>query len=244
MLYPEFAKYVRWLTSTNSTTFSDDEIVLVANTIVEEFAQEIAKVNEDYFGLVFNRDLVAGQREYGFPTEICNNMKRLEISIEGELDDLGNLKYRVADEFDLNLFQHSTDEDTILKEFNDKAPAFEIFGGSIYIYSGKSVIDVVDGLKLWAIIYPQKITIADLTDNVEMDVPKTSTSFGLKRQFHRLLAVRTSIQWKQAREKPIPLRGDEITFDASFQSAIESVRGMNLDKAVVAQVPYNDGTQY
>jgi len=244
MLYTEFASYVRWLTKTNSTTFNDADVVLVANAIVEDFSQEIAKVNEDYFGMLFYRDLVADQRDYTFPSEICNNMKRLEICIAGATNDSGELKYQVTDEFDLNLYQHSTDETTIRNQFNELTPAFEIYGGSIWIYSGEAIIDVTDGLKLWAIIYPQRITTGDLATAVEMDVPKTATSFGLKKQFHRLLAIKTSIQWKQSREKPIPLRGDELKFDDMFQKAIESARGMNLDRAFTASVPYNDGTQY
>lgn len=244
MLYTEFATYVRWLTKTNSTTFTDVDLVAVANATIEQFSQEIAKVNEDYFGMVFFRDLVAGQRDYSFPTEICNNMKRLEISIAGDMDANSNLIYKNADEFDLNLYQHSTDESTILTQFNGKNPAFELYGQSIWIYSGESIIDVPSGLKLWAIIYPQKIATADLATAVEMEVSKVSTSFSLKRQFHRLLALKISIQWKGSRDKPIPLSRDELTFDNQFQDAVESIRGMNLDRAFTATVPYNDGTQY
>lgn len=244
MLYTDFVSYVRWLTKTNSTTFQDGDVVVVANAIIEEFSQEIAKVNEDYFGMLFYRSLIAGQRDYTFPSEICNNMKRLEICIAGDTNDDGNLKYKIADEFDLNLYEHSTDEATITSQFNEKNPAFEIYGGSIWIYSGETIIDVTDGLKLWAIMYPQTMVTDDLSTAVQMDVPKTSTSFGLKRQFHKLLAIKVAIEWKQSREKPIPLRGDELTFDTQFQKAVESARGMNLDRAFTAKVPYNDGSQY
>lgn len=245
MIYSEFATYVRWLTKTNSTTFTDADLVAVANPTIEQFAQEIAKVNEDYFGMVFFRDLIAGQRDYSFPSEICNNMKRLEICIAGDTDPTtGNKIYSVADEFDLNLFQHSTDEPTILRQFSGRKPAFELYGGSIWIYSGESIIDIADGLKLWAIMYPQRITTADLATAIEMEIPKTSTSFGLKRQFHNLLALKISIKWKGSRDKPIPLSRDEITFDQQFQDAVESIRGLNLDRAFTATVPQNDGSQY
>jgi len=244
MTYSDFTSYVRWLTRTNSATFTDTNLVVVANSIIEEFAQEITKVNEDYFGMVFYRDLVAGQRDYTFPSELCDNMKRLEICIAGDTNSDGNLKYKVAEEFDLNLYQHSTDEATITSQFNGKSPAFEIYGGSIWIYSGETMIDVSSGLKLWAIMYPQKIETTDLSTDMQIDVPKVSTAFGLKRQFHKLLAIKVAIEWKQSREKPIPLRGDELLFESNFKKALDSARGMNLDRAFTATVPYNNGTQY
>ena len=64
---------------------------------------------------------------------------------------------------------------------------FDIFGGEIVIYSGKPIIDVTDGLELWAIIYPADLT--SLSGTSDMSIAPNKTSFGMPRQLHMVWAT-------------------------------------------------------
>ena len=63
MNFVNFASLVRKKTRTNSTTFTDADLLLYANTFKDEIAEMLSKeVGEDIFGLRLTRDLVADQR--------------------------------------------------------------------------------------------------------------------------------------------------------------------------------------
>lgn len=59
MLYSDFAKTVRWYTSTDTDTFTNDDMILVANFCKDEIAKRIKLKNEGYFGTIMTRDLEA-----------------------------------------------------------------------------------------------------------------------------------------------------------------------------------------
>ena len=51
MTSKQFADYIRKKTKTNSSTFTDADILLYANIIKDDIAKEVNKANEDYFGI-------------------------------------------------------------------------------------------------------------------------------------------------------------------------------------------------
>jgi len=59
MKFVDFAALVRFYTHTDSTTFVDDDLLLLANVNKDELAKEIGLVNEGYFGVPCYKDLVA-----------------------------------------------------------------------------------------------------------------------------------------------------------------------------------------
>lgn len=236
MTFAKFASLVRFYTKTNSTTFTDTQILLLANVLKDDIAAQIAKkVGEDYFGLRFTTSLVAGQREYELPAEMMSRLKYIEAKLDGT-------NWEKLVETDLLQYQKTTDEATILFEFANRKPAFDLWDKSLLIYSGDAIISVTDGLKLWAIIFPADFT--DLSSTDDMATNPSTTTHGFPREFHGLLAIGVSIAYKTSQPRPIPLSEKEKTYESDLADKIESMRDENLDRNYIATVPVNDGSQY
>ena len=224
----KFADYIRKRTKTNSTTFPDADLLLYANIIKDDLAKEITKANEDYFGIEILRDLVAGKRNYKFPSYVMNQMKYLQAKLDGT-------NWVELNEFDINSYQKTTDEDSILANFAGREPAFDLFGSEIQIYNDSAIIDVTGGLKLWAIIYPADLTsLAGITD---MSVDPSTTTFAIPRQLHMAWATKVIVEYKSSKEKPIPLTERELNINSEVMLAINSLKEQNLDRVVVARFP-------
>lgn len=236
MKFTTFATLVRYKTQTNSTTFTDTEILNLANAIKDDMAEKIGKeVGEDYFGLRFTRDLVADQREYELPAELMGRIKYIEAKLDGT-------NWVKLDETDLLQYQKPTNESMIIEKYGDLDPAFDLWDRSFIIYSGDAIINVTDGLKLWAIIYPADFT--DLTSTDDMSTNPTTTSHGFPREFHNSLVTAVSMAYKSSQTRPIPLSKEEQNFDNDFDDKINDLKGKNLDRNFKPTVPYNDGSQY
>ena len=117
----------------------------------------------------------------------------------------------------------------------EKEPSFDIFGGEITIYSDSAIIDVTEGLILWSIIYPADLT--SLTGTSDMSENPTLTSFGMPTELHFVWATKVIIEYKQSKEKPIPLTERELNVNNDLTLAINSLKGLNLDRSVVATMP-------
>lgn len=229
----KFADYVRLKTKTNSTTFTDTNLLLLANIFKDDMAKEIIKTNEDYFGTPQTTDLVADQREYPMPVETLNSMKYLEAKLDGT-------NWLHLNELDLNSYSRTTDESAITTNFSNNLDEcfHDIFRGSLWIYSG-TITNVTGGLKLWSFDWPADISdLSDDTDDMSKD-PSTTTH-GFPRAFHELLARRVIIEKKNMGDKPIPLTEHEQKFDYDFQQALDSLRPANLDRAVTGALPDKD----
>lgn len=235
MTFVKFASLVRFYTKTNSTTFTDAEILLLANVMKDDIAMEISKkVGEDYFGLRFERDLVADQREYELPANIMSRIKYMEVKLDGT-------NWEKMNETDLLQYQKSTDEATIVKQFADKDPEFDLWDKSLIIYSGDAIEAVADGLKLWAIIFPADFV--DLTSTDDMSTNPTTTSHGFPREFHGLLAIKVSIGYKTSLPRPIPLTAPELSVGQDMKEQLNELKGYNEDRNFIATTPYDDGSQ-
>jgi len=232
-----YAAYIREQTKTNSTTLSDARIVTLTNPIKDEMAGEVIKINEDYFGIFMYRNIVADQRNYAFPTDLLSQMKYIEAKLDGT-------EWEKLTEVEVQSKGIVTDETSIQSYFSSRKPSFEIFGGELIIYHGAAVINVTNGLKLWAIIYPADISTAMLAGTTDLSVAPSATSFGFPRQLHKLLADKVVITWKESQPKPIRLSREELLWPQRMQSAMEAISHMNLDRPHEATVPYNDGSDY
>jgi hypothetical protein len=234
MTYAQFASIVRLYTGTDSVSFPDADITLLANAFKDAFAEEISKRNEDYFGMPFTRNLEADRREYGIPDETIQ-IKYVEAMLDGS-------EWSHLDEFDLNSYRRPTSEADIREQFSMLPPKFDLFRRSLWIYSGDAIVNVTNGLKFWAIIYPANIS--DLSLSTDMSADPTETSYGLPRPFHELLARRVSIAWKDSRPRKVALSAKELLFESDFKKALDTITNANLDRVHTATVPYNDGQEY
>ncbi|PIY96081.1 MAG: hypothetical protein COY66_04990 [Candidatus Kerfeldbacteria bacterium CG_4_10_14_0_8_um_filter_42_10] len=234
----QFASYIRQKTRQDSTTLTDAAIVALGVGVQEDIVKEITKVNEDYFGIALLRNLVAGQRNYAFPSDILSQMKYLEAQLDGT-------EWERLTETDLNSLGINTDEDSIQEYYADKDPQFDIMGGEIYILSGDAIISVTSGLKLWAFIYPPTLTTAALASANDLSVPISTTAFGyMPHQLHRLWADAIVVEWKQSQDKPVGLTDSEGNWENRMRMALDSMKGSNLDRAIIASVPDDDGQNY
>lgn len=236
MLFTKWTTLVRYYTKTNSTTFTDADILVLANIFKDDIAGLASKeVGEDYFGLRFERDLVAGQREYDLPAELMGRIKYLEAKLDGT-------NWSKLNETDLSLYGKTTDETTITLTYSEKSPEFDMWDQSIFLLTGDAIIGVTNGLKLWSIIYPADFT--DLTSTVDMSTPPTDLSHGFPKQFHELLARRVSIVYKSSKDRPIPLSEKEKLYEVDLATAIQTLKDKNLDRSVVPSVSRTDGSEY
>lgn len=229
-----FASYIRYKTRTNTTTLSDADLLVLANAVKDDICKEVTKANEDIFGIKMLRNLEAGIRNYQFPTDILNNMKYLQAKLDGTTQ-------KVLTQFDVNTYKRPTDETHILENWAGKEPQFDVFGGELIIYSDSAIIDVTDGLELWAMIYPEDLTSFSGTN--DLSIGSTTTSFGMPRQLHNVWATKVIVEYKTSREKPIPLTEKEQLVDNDLQEAINALKGADLNRSIVASMPdeYNNG---
>lgn len=229
-----FAAYVRKQTKTNSTTYTDADMLIDANIVKDELAKEIIKVNEDIFGMPSTRPLVAGQREYGLPSDMLNQIKFVEAKINGT-------DWQVMHEIDLGQYDYPTDEATITQKFQGKY-GFDIFRGALWLLTGETIIDVDSGLKLWSFQWPADLSSFAGTD--DMSIPPTLTTTAIPRALHEIWARKVIVNYKESKEKPIPLSEREARVDADMMVALNSLRGMNLDRNFEATTPRDDGSNY
>lgn len=236
MTYTQFATLVRYYTKTNTTTFTSTDILTLANIFKDDISNLIGKeVGEDYFGLRFERDLIAGQREYTMPREVMGRIKYLEAKLDGTT-------WQRLNETDITTYEKSMDEATIEATYSDHDPEFDLWDDSLFIYSADPIIGVVDGLKLWTIAWPADFL--DLTSVEDMSDNPSDFTHGFPRQFHELLARRVSIAFKSSKDRPIPLSEKEKLYEVDLATQIETMKDANLDRTVTPEAPYNDGSQY
>ncbi len=236
MIFTKFAALIRYYTKTNSTTFTDADILVLANIFKDDIAGLISKeVGEDYFGLRFERDLEAGQREYDLPAEMMSRLKYVQTKLDGT-------NWQKLKETDLSTYGEALDEATIQSIYSDKSPEFDLWDNGIYILSGDAITYVENGLKIWAIIFPSDF--ANLTSTEDMSTNPDDYTHGFPRQFHELLARRISIAYKSSKDRPIPLSEKERLYEVDLMTQIQTMKDANLDRSTIPSVPYDDGSDY
>jgi len=241
MRYDKFFKLIRHKTRTNTSTFTTDDIIDVANLIKDEIVQAVIKQDEDYFVMPFLRDLRAGQKEYYLPNRMLANIKQLEIDIDGDG------KYSEGTEVDLNMQKrhYIRTDDSEFQEIDagDKV-AYRLSRDSLILVTNETIIDVYDGLRLHCLAYPKDLESGDEAKTIDMSVDPTSTEFGIPRAIHGIWLRKVTKWYKESREKPIPLDEDEKMVDQKFEDFLATLSPQNLDREDVGEVPYDDGTNY
>lgn len=233
----EFAQHVRFMTRTNSITFSSADILALMKIRQDEIAKDIIDVDEDILLIPQYIDLTANQREYPFPQDILSSIKRVEAKLDGT-------NFISLSELDIPSISNSIlSESIITQNFSNEAGGafFDLSRKSIYIYSG-TITTVASGLEVWVNTWPSAISDLLATDDMSQD-PSTTTH-GIPREMHEIWARGVIIDYKSSREKPIPLTEKELSYKTDKMTAINSLRPQNRSREVKASVPYNDGSQY
>lgn len=233
----QFAYYVRQKTRTNSSTFTDADMLSYMLVVQDDIAKAILKADEDILLIPETLDLVANQREYPQDPDMLSRIKRVEAKLDGS----NWLKLTETDITQIDT-PIATESDITNRFSNEKGNAFyDLSRRAIYILSG-TIPSVDEGLRFYTDTYPAAIT--DLGSGTDMSVDPSTTTHGIPRALHKLWAMGVIIEYKEGKEKPIALTEREQNYDTLMQKAIEALRHGNLDREVIASVPYDDGSNY
>ena len=234
----QFSEYIRVQSGTDTTTLPDSTLLLYANIVKDSIAKELYKVNEDLFGTEWVKDLVAGQRYYSKPDDLLGHFKKIAVQFDPAKEPV------VLHEYDMNveLRDVAMTETSIMAKMKGKKPAFDIFGDQILILSEDAIPTLTGGMAIYGACYPADLTDLTLTD--DMSIPPSDTEYGMPRELHEVWATGVIIRYKTAQPKPLALNEKEQKFDMDLQSAINSLKGQNLDRELVTNLPYNDGSNY
>ena len=236
----QLAALIRYKTRTNSTTFTDTDMLPLVNAFKDEIASMIVERNNGMFLIPATFNLVANQREYGLGDDVLNRIHKLEIKFAS-----GDSRFPSQNIKD---YHGSETESEIVKKFSNSEGEFAhtIRRRALFILSG-TIIAVAGGGRLWAHIFPAEL--ANLTGVVDLSVDPSTTSFGFPRQFHELLARRISIEYKGSAPKPIPLNDREKSFDRDLRIQLDAISHVDnsaeiLGNGLPANDTGNDGWNY
>jgi len=235
----QFASHVRLKTRTNSTSFTDADMLIFMRARQQEIAEAILRADEDILLVPQYRSLVADQRDYSYPGDILSRIKKAEAKLDGT-------NWIVLTEIDINDFNTpiateanitANFNNSQLSEDNPEGARFDLIRRSLVIYSG-TITSVTNGLRLYCDTYPSEIT--DLTSTTDMSEDPSTTTHGVPRPMHRIWADGVVIDWKESRSKPIPLNEREQNYEYRLEKAIQVLKHGNLDREVMGGLPAAD----
>ena len=241
----EAADYIRLKTKTDTTTFTNADMLILWNVTKNFICQRALETDEDIWLVPTTMDLVASttQREYPLHSNILSRIKRVEAALDGS-------NYIKLVSFDL--LDHDkpvTGESNITDRFgNDEGEAFyDIMRKSIFIYSG-TITAGTDTLRIWVNTWPADIT--DMTATTDMAVDPTTTTHGVPKALHKVICEGVIIDWKGSLEKPIPLSDNELLHERHIHDSFQTLKKASYDTEIQGDLPDknqgvgDDGSQY
>ena len=222
----KLAALIRYKTGTNSTTFTDAEMLPLINTFKDEIASRIVGKNAGFFLVPSTFNLVANQREYRFADDHLNRMHKLEIKFSSS--DARQPSSYIKD------YLGSETESEIVKYFSNAQGEFAhtIRRRAVFILSG-TIISVTDGGRIWYYAYPEDLT--DLTSTTEWSTDPSTTTFGFPRQFHEIIARLVSIEYKGKQPKPISLSAKEKNVEIDLKEQLEAISIVDNSGEVIGE---------
>lgn len=218
--------YIRRKTHATSVMYTDANILIDVNQMIEEFAVEIKKVREHIWEITFLDDLLLNTREYAFQADTLNGMTTLELMFATGND------YVQARPSARRHYNDVLQESVIVNNFNNEDPEYFIREKKIYILSG-TIIAVTNGIKLVYNSFPA--TLANLTGTTCLSIDPTATTHGFPREFHKLLARKIVREYKDLHD--MKLNRLDIDFDTDMEKKLDAFSVVNTSKVVRAGLP-------
>lgn len=223
------ADHIRYMTRTNSTTFTDTEIINLGRLQSDFLSRKLLDPDENILLLPHLTDLQADVREYKLPDNILSRVRKVEAKFDGTnwIPLLSKDFHNITD---------PTDETNITTNYTnlENEAYYSIYRKSLYILSG-TITDVTSGLKLWCMTH--MAYIEDLTSTTDMAVDPSNTTHGMPKELHELWCRGIIIDYKQSREKPIPLTESEQLYKFDLQESINTLKRASLDRDVTGYLP-------
>lgn len=237
MTRTKFASYIRRLTNSNSTTYTDANLQEDANIILDELADRANDIAEDIFQEPHYASLEANRREYAYPSTIGANFIRVEANFTP--DESGNpteAYWIPLKEFDLAQYERTTDEYTITQLFGNEygRAFFDRLRQSLWIYSG-TIVAVTNGLKFWASTYPAHLDSVTGTD--DMSIGPSTTERGVPRVLHKVWADGVILLRKQSKDKSKVTEVDWKLWGDRADEKLSMLQKPNKSAAVEGTIP-------
>lgn len=233
----EFADLVRFKTKTNTTTFTNTDMLPLALTFMDEISSMIVERDAGYFLVPATFNLVDDQREYAFSDDQINRMHKLEIKFK--TDDSRFPSRYIKD------YYGSETESEIVKQYTNIEGEFAhtIRRRAIFLLSG-TISGLAAGGRLWYYAYPADFS---LTGTANLEVDPSTTTFGFPRPFQELLARRVSIEYKS--RNTIKLNKKELDYDKDLKVQLDNITTNDAGGEVIGDFPPagdlgNDGWNY
>lgn len=171
--------FARDLTDTDSTTYTDAKLNASINRYYDLATTDILEAMDewDFQAEISIADLVAGQQEYVFPSDILK-IKRIDVKLDG-------VKWYNVRFMDVNEVKTAADDTTIAANFVTSEPRADLMDRSLMLYPIPTA-SVTGGIRIW---YEKLETL--LVD--DGDEPNFS------RPFHKLLAIGAAIDYFKKR---------------------------------------------
>ena len=225
----ELATIIRTKTKTNSTTYTDADMLVDVNLFKDEIASKIQRIRPEHWNMPSYNNLVADQREYAFPSDVMNNIVKVSLKFGTASTD----KFVRTFPIKRNDYLDTLEETKIVNDFTNDEPNYFIRRKAIYILSG-TIISVTNGILLVYNAFPADLTI--MTENtLEIEADPTTTSHGFPREFHELLARRVSIEYKDRND--IVLSRKELQYETDLQNQLDDFSIVNLDQQITGNLP-------
>lgn len=186
---------LRFITNTNSVTFSDANMYRLASERQKQVLKAITDLKEGYLETTDSQDLTSGTQGYTIPDSgaLPLRIKRIEVQYA-----TGGL-WRKVKLFDINERGAANDTTSIASDFSQDAPYGDMSGDKVNLYPIPNAT-VTNGLKAWYIALP-----ADFTATTDTPV--------IPAEFHRLMADLVAIDIRQ-------MKGELSTAQAVQEEAL------------------------
>lgn len=235
MQFTQFLADFRLKTWTDEYSFPLENVITLTNGVLEEIhlLATNSEISEDHFWRVFTRDLAVWVRKYDLPHDL-KSIKRVDLIIDGKLEYATE-----KDMSSINLTTLSSETD-IQETMRGLKPIYEIFGRSIYFYTRGAIVTTTWGINIHGIQYPSMVETSDFDSSRDMSEPRDATAQGIPRTLHGIILFRSVIDYKESREKPIPLTQTEQNYVGRLKDVLKSHKVFNTDRKYKMSEP-NDG---
>lgn len=191
MTYSELKTEIRFLTGTDSNSFTNDDLTRLLNSNYHKVVTMILKYQDEWdFDDINHTDypilttsLVANQQDYTLPVaEKVLKIKRLEVSYDGT-------NWYKIEPFDINQRGRATDTTSINNYFQTTKPYYDIQYNAIWLYPIPTAASA-NGLKIWWAREIDEFVTSDTTQEPGIDEP-----------FHKMLSYLTALDFGIAKGK-------------------------------------------
>lgn len=259
-LYTKILSY----TKQNPLTLTTATLLPMVNDAKNEISALISgrDIKGNYFIIPSTDNLIAGQREYAWPDDVLNHLYSIEVAFSNTLDQFGQLPYVQAFPDDFRRLGLARTEGNIQANYTNGGgsligqqygqigkvvgPRYELQRRSIYLLSGAidattlGASTITAGFRVRYRQYP--LDLPDLSDNTtDMSIDPTTTSFGIPKQFHELLARRVSLEWKGNNPGAVPISPIEAKYDTDLEDMLSLIEMNDMSDEIFGRLEKETG---